>query len=352
MNSNNVNKDLLIWAKIRFMNKQHKRNINHPIISSLKRRADDKYMELLNKYSFNSVNNNDNCSISNFTHVTLFDKCLYLLHKQYHNVMFALWKTKTKLNQYIIMSNIEMESKLCIINRNKIKVIKLDSTSNIIKEKLLTFIRLVFQIKPEPPKIKGNAYKYYPTKSLIYSDYISNHYQYIKTKYNLSSFKIIGITFSVIALYKLYSLRLKGYMKYNHKYNVNKHKINDILTNITKYKKIGNVFSEKEDQKYLNILLTNRINTNTNTHVINTYTKQIKFINALLTPICVYIYSRSQHNNVRTMMMKVFGSYIISNELTQYMILMLRVLQDKFTRKDKLTLFKNSLIYTYVPIKC
>ena len=353
-NNNVVDRDLLIWAKIRFMNKQHKRSVNHPIISSLKRKADDNYMEVLNKYSLT----NDECSINQFRGVTLVDKCLYMLHKQYHNVKFALWKTKMKFNQYIIMSNLQMESTLGIANsRNRIKVVKLDSTSNIIKEKLLTFIRLVCQIKPEAPKIKGNVYKYYPTKSLIYSDYISNHYWYMKMKYNLSSFKIIGITFSVIALYKLYSLRLKGYVKYNHKDIVNENKINDILDNITRYKKIGSVFTENEDQKYLNILLTNRTNMHTPV-VINTYTKQLntlhkqlKFIN-ILTPLCVYIYSRKRihKHNVHTMIMKVFGSYIISNELTQYIMLTLRTFQSKYTGQDKLTVFKKHLLHTYVPI--
>ena len=355
--NNVVDKDLLIWAKIRFMNKQHKRNVNHPIISSLKRKADDSYMELLNKYSLTNE-----CSINKFKVVTLVDKCLYMLHKQYHNVKFVLWKTKMKFNQHIIMSNINIESTLGTVNhRNKIKVIKLNSTSNIIKEKLLTFIRLVCQIKPETPKIKGNVYKYYPTKSLIYSDYISNHYRYIKMKYNLSSFKIIGITCSVIALYKLYSLRLKGYMKYNHKDIVNENKINDILDNITQYKKIGSVFTENEDQKYLNILLTNRINMYTPVVNINTYTKQLntlykqlKFIN-VLTPLCVYMCSlkrtHNNNNNMHTkMIMKVFGSYIISNELTQYIMLMLRTLQSKYTGKDKLTVFKKHLLHTYVPI--
>jgi hypothetical protein len=253
-----------------------------------------------------------------------------------------------------------MESTLGTVNhRNKIKVIKLNSTSNIIKEKLLTFIRLVCQIKPETPKIKGNVYKYYPTKSLIYSDYISNHYRYIKMKYNLSSFKIIGITCSVLALYKLYSLRLKGYMKYKHKDIVNENKINDILDNITRYKRIGSVFTENEDQKYLNMLLTQR-NANTHAYSINTYTKQLntlhkqlKFIN-ILTPLCVYIYSHKhkhkRNSNIHTTLMKVFGSYIISNELTQYIILTLRALQTKYTSKDKLTLFKKHLLYAYVPL--
>ena len=344
------NKDLLTWAKIRFMNKQHKHSVNHPIISSLKRKADDSYMELLNKYSCRSANDS---SITHFPGVTFFDKCLYLLHKQYHNVLFTLWRTKTKLNQHIIMSNIQMESALGI-NRNTIKTVKLDSTSNIIKEKLLSVIRLVCQIKPEPQKIKGSVHKYYPTKSLIYSDFIGNHYHYIKTKYNLSSFKIIGITFTVIALYKLYSVRLKGYMKYNHKHIANENKVNDILSNISRYKKIGNVFSEEEDQKYLNILLANRTNSNTpilstNTKQLSTLNKHMKLIN-VLTPLCVYIYSRNKHRHNGNMMIKVFGSYILSNEITQYAMLMLRVLQNKLARTDKLTVFKNSLIYTYVPI--
>lgn len=335
--------EIAFWAKQKFNRNIARHSKHHPMISSLRQKADQKYIELLQKYEHKKM---DHLSINHFKGVTKIDKMLFRADKLYNDFKYKFFNFRMKLQQNAIMANIKIENELKF-NPTRTIAVDLNTISNKIKQKLISGFKLVAQIKPEPPRNSSILYKHYPLKPMIYTSFIANSYAFFKYKTNLTNTKILSFLFGSFALYKIIKFRTQAEKKYYEKYEQNESFIQDLINNPKLYKKIADVYSKEEDEKYLHYLKEY----NNDGFISNRSTfKKMNLIKTIV-PFGVFLYKiRNKKITKASIIPKVLLSYLIVNESMMYLLLGMRYIKNKNSTYDQLHFFKNNAQYAYIKI--
>lgn len=339
------NDEIAFWAKQKFNRNIERHSKHHPMISSLRQKADQKYIDILQKYEHKKM---DHLSINHFKGVTQIDKLLYRADKIYNNFKYNFFNFRVKMRQTVIITNIKMENELKL-NPTRTVAVDLNTISNKIKQKLISGFKLVAQIKPDPPRNSSILYRHYPLKPMIYTSFIANSYALFKYKTNLTNTKIVSYLFGSFALYKIIKFRTEVEKKYYEKYEQNESFIQDLTNNPKLYKKIADIYSKEEDEKYLQYL--KEYNNSHNGFIGNRSTfKKMNLIKNIV-PLGVLLYNiRNKKITNASIIPKVLLSYLIVNESMMYLLLGMRYIKNKNSTNDQIHFFKNNAQYAYIKI--
>ena len=335
--------EIEFWAKQRFKAKQESNSKHHPLISSFRQKADEKYIEILSKYSNKNINH---LSINTFPGVTVKDKILFEASQIFDKISHSICSAKIRLRQHIIISNIKIENELNINPNKKVKI-DLNSSSNKFKQKLLSAFQMIAMIKPDPPRTSNIIYKYYPLQPMIYSSFINNSFSLFKRKTQFSAFQIFSYSIGTFTLMKIVKDRIKASKKYKNEEKETELFIQDITKNPKSYIKNRNIFSKEEDDKLLKYLSMRE----NNSKIIHLKRFQNISMLKLLFPLGVVAYQFKSKTTMNiSLIPNFFLYYFLTNEVISYANFGLRYLQNKNKIEDKISFFKNNAKYAYTKI--
>lgn len=338
----NKKKEIEFWAKQRFKAKQESNSKHHPLISSFRQKADEKFIEILSKYSNKSINH---LSMNTFPGVTIKDKIIFEASQIFEKISNHIYSAKLRLRQQIIISNIKIENELKINPNRKVRI-DLNTPSNKFKQKLLSAFQMIAMIKPDPPRTSNITYKYYPLRPMIYSSFINNSFSLFKRKAQLSTFQIFSYAIGTFSLIKIFKDRIKANNKYQNEEKETELFIQDITKNPKSYIKTRIIFSKEEDDKLLKYLTLRENNSKTNR--LNSFQNDSVF--KLLIPLGAISYQFKSKTTIKqkiSLIPKFFLYYFFTNELISYAKFWLRYLQNKNKIEDKISFFKRNVKYAY-----
>lgn len=332
------------YSKKRFQLKNEAQTKKHPMISSMRKKADERYLNLLKKY-YNPPNIQTN-SIFHLPEITMRHKLLYQADKYYYKIKDYLSTQKMKADRFAIMSNIHLENYLGKLNQSQSA-----KGNNILSKKQNFFIKhLTIGLKSlamiKPDDIISSPHKIYSIKPMIYSTLTSNLYHSIKKSLGLSNmnrkYKLLLVSSSALPLSLIY-LRYQLYKRNDEKKANYETTYNDIIMHTDKYNKLFNIFSPQEDQMYLkycqeeNMFQQNMLNRNEGNQ------KMIK----LLVPFGFVLYSIYNPAFKQSLVKKIGVGIFVFNELFNYYLLAKRVFYGRLLVNQKIKFYQDNVVHSY-----
>lgn len=346
MDNKQTNKDeVYYYSKQRFEIKNASQSKRHPMISSMRIKADERYLNIIKKY-FNPPNIQA-YSIFSFSGISMHSKLLYKADKFYSQIKDYLSIKKIKADQFAIMSNIHLEEYLGKLNRSSRNDQMNIKKQNFFIKHLTIGLKALVMIKPDESNILLSSQdKSYSIQPMIYSTLTSNIYHSIikslglsnmNTKHKCAFFLLNSLSFGLMySRYQTYKANDEKRREYEKNYT-------DIIMHTERYNKIFDIYSTQEDQKYLKYC---KDEIASNQMKINQY-RNNKTIIKLLVPFGLFSYliynSALGHHFIK----KVGIGMLVINELFIYFSLTQRAMQRRMLLNPKLQFFKENVVHSY-----